>query len=312
MATVTGFTAERMLEIENTTVVNAHLTGDHLVLETREGTEIDVGSVRGATGPMGPATEVGVVVSAIRTSMPGWLLMGTSVANCDTTWPDLWALDEVASWKVGTTLNLPVMSDMVVQGGGTLGAVTGSNTKTLLASNLPPHTHTTPNHTHPVAQHTHPIAHVHTMSHTHEHVHTHTINHNHGTFNSSNEISAHTHTMSGRQFSTAGNTGSVMMASATGTTITTGTSIETGTHAHIIDVPPFTGVSGGASDATTGQPSTPNTGNPSNANSGMAGPTVTGMGGAAVTGTGDGTSTPFDVQQKALRLNFFIYPGVAA
>ena len=54
MATVTGFTAERMLEIENTTVVDGDVNGSgHLILQTREGTPIDAGSVIGPTGPRG-------------------------------------------------------------------------------------------------------------------------------------------------------------------------------------------------------------------------------------------------------------------
>lgn len=57
MATVTSFTSERMLEIENTTVVDGEVNpGDgHLILITREGTQIDAGSVIGPVGPPGPA-----------------------------------------------------------------------------------------------------------------------------------------------------------------------------------------------------------------------------------------------------------------
>lgn len=51
MATVTGFTAERMLEIENETVVSGlvDVNGD-LLLYTREGTEINAGHVKGDPG----------------------------------------------------------------------------------------------------------------------------------------------------------------------------------------------------------------------------------------------------------------------
>jgi hypothetical protein len=55
MATVTGFTAERMLAIENSTVVDGEIQGDNLVLLTRAGTPIDAGNVR---GPVGPASTV--------------------------------------------------------------------------------------------------------------------------------------------------------------------------------------------------------------------------------------------------------------
>ncbi|MET0464724.1 MAG: hypothetical protein ABW007_16300 [Chitinophagaceae bacterium] len=54
MAKVTGFTAERMLVIENETVVDGEVQGDNLILLTREGTPIDAGNVRGPQGIQGP------------------------------------------------------------------------------------------------------------------------------------------------------------------------------------------------------------------------------------------------------------------
>lgn len=51
MGVATGFTKERMLMIENTTVVDGHVDGDNLVLVTREGQEIDAGDIRGPQGP---------------------------------------------------------------------------------------------------------------------------------------------------------------------------------------------------------------------------------------------------------------------
>lgn len=54
MAEVTGFTADRMLAMEDATVIDARLETDNLVLTTKGGTDIDVGSVRGSVGPVGP------------------------------------------------------------------------------------------------------------------------------------------------------------------------------------------------------------------------------------------------------------------
>lgn len=54
MTTITGFTAARMLEIENSTVVDGDVVGDNLILKTRDETEIDAGSVRGPQGEVGP------------------------------------------------------------------------------------------------------------------------------------------------------------------------------------------------------------------------------------------------------------------
>lgn len=55
MATVTGYTAERMNQISNETVIDGNVVGDNLILVTRGGTQIDAGSVRGPIGPNGPS-----------------------------------------------------------------------------------------------------------------------------------------------------------------------------------------------------------------------------------------------------------------
>ena len=53
MATVTGFTSDRMLVIENETVTTGQVTNDHLILTQRGGTQIDAGNVRGPKGDQG-------------------------------------------------------------------------------------------------------------------------------------------------------------------------------------------------------------------------------------------------------------------
>lgn len=56
MATVTGLTAARMLEIEAQTVVSAAIVGTHLILERFDESTIDAGAMPpGPTGPAGPA-----------------------------------------------------------------------------------------------------------------------------------------------------------------------------------------------------------------------------------------------------------------
>lgn len=72
MATVTGFTAERMLEIENNTVVDGDVVGDNLILKTLDGTEIDAGSVRGPKGDTGVYT-----IPASLTGTPTYLRLAT-------------------------------------------------------------------------------------------------------------------------------------------------------------------------------------------------------------------------------------------
>ena len=58
MATVTGYTAERMKQIEDSTVTDGEVVGNNLHLLTRDGTPIDAGNVRGPQGVKGDTGEV--------------------------------------------------------------------------------------------------------------------------------------------------------------------------------------------------------------------------------------------------------------
>lgn len=59
MATVTGVTAARMLASEADSIVDARVDVDNLILTTRDGTDINVGNVRGAPGDsVGNVTEL--------------------------------------------------------------------------------------------------------------------------------------------------------------------------------------------------------------------------------------------------------------
>lgn len=61
MATVTGFTAERMLEIQNDTVVGGSINAaGSLILSTRGGTAIDAGIIKGPQGDVGPQGKAGI------------------------------------------------------------------------------------------------------------------------------------------------------------------------------------------------------------------------------------------------------------
>lgn len=54
MATITGLTKERMQEIIDSTIVDADVVGDNLILTKSDATTINAGNVRGAVGPTGP------------------------------------------------------------------------------------------------------------------------------------------------------------------------------------------------------------------------------------------------------------------
>lgn len=68
MATVTGLTAERMLEIEGASVISGEIIADHLILTKFDGTTIDAGALPpGPTGPQGPSG-----VSSIPGEIKAW------------------------------------------------------------------------------------------------------------------------------------------------------------------------------------------------------------------------------------------------
>lgn len=58
MPTVTGYTAERMKEIEDNAIVSGEVVGDDLILERNDTTTFVAGNVRGPQGAQGPVGEV--------------------------------------------------------------------------------------------------------------------------------------------------------------------------------------------------------------------------------------------------------------
>jgi microcystin-dependent protein len=86
----------------------------------------------------------GTVAATVKTTADtGWLMLdGSAVSSADTLYPSLWSAAPT-SWKSGTTLNLPDMSNKTLGGSGTtaLGAAGGSNSVTLAETNLPSHAH---------------------------------------------------------------------------------------------------------------------------------------------------------------------------
>lgn len=54
MATITGLTADRMLDIEGASIVDAEIVSGNLILTKHDGTQINAGPVLGPPGPTGP------------------------------------------------------------------------------------------------------------------------------------------------------------------------------------------------------------------------------------------------------------------
>jgi hypothetical protein len=108
MATITGFTADRMLVIENETVIDGEVQGDNLILIRRDLVPIDAGNVRGPVGPqgiqgiegpVGPVGPLGPIgpqgpVGAPGLGVPaggaiGQILTKNSATDNDSSWKDL-------------------------------------------------------------------------------------------------------------------------------------------------------------------------------------------------------------------------------
>lgn len=74
MGVVTGLTKARILQIEEDSIVDAHLSGDNLILVNRGGEEFNVGSVRGPQGGFVSHThdqsEINGLVSALAGKQP--------------------------------------------------------------------------------------------------------------------------------------------------------------------------------------------------------------------------------------------------
>lgn len=156
MATVTGFTAERMLVIENASVVDGNVVGDNLILVRHDGSTIDAGSVRGPTGSPGLTlaeydaavainSPIGSILDYIGVIAPtNWLKMeGQTVVNGQTLYPVLWGLIPV-TMKSGSSIVMPDTRGRVSVGYNNtdvafdaIGEVGGSKTHTLSQAELP-------------------------------------------------------------------------------------------------------------------------------------------------------------------------------
>lgn len=205
MATVTGFTAERMEAIEAASVVDGNIVGDDLVLTRFDGSTINAGDVRGPTGSPGVSAEeledelqasipIGGVIDYLGTVSPNnrWLTMvGQTVVNAQTLYPIWWARTP-ASMKSGANIVMPDTRGRVMVSQNTsdseldtIGETGGAKTVILGVSEMPNHGHVQNPHNHGQDAHNHnQAAHNHEQgphAHTSE-PHTHYHNHSHGMF----------------------------------------------------------------------------------------------------------------------------------
>lgn len=184
MATITGFTAARMLGIENNSVVGGTVIAGDLILTRQSGATINAGSVIGPTGSPGvtvgqlaTAFPAGMIVDYIGTTAPNadWLLMnGQTIVNGQTLYANLWAVLP-ASMKSGSSIVFPDTRGKVAVALNasdvdfdTIGETGGSKTHTLTTAQIPSHAHTGPSHSHTGPSHSHSgPSHQHNIDHGH-------------------------------------------------------------------------------------------------------------------------------------------------
>lgn len=166
-----------------------------------------------------PTLPAGFVGATIASSAPsGWVFHNQTISNCNTLYPYLWAAAP-ASWKSGTSLIIPNLTDKVLvqQGTTALGATGGSSSVTIASANLPPH--------------------VHDMTHTHAN----------GT---TDTTGAHTHEE--RYINTvSANAGTYSMMRPYGWSGTSQQGPSSGNHSHIVYVPQWAGNTGNGGFANT-------------------------------------------------------------
>lgn len=114
--TVTGFTAARMLEIEQSSIVNGFIQGDSLILQTRGGDDIVTGNVR---GPQGDKGDPGGVPDATNSAKGGVRLQGNLGGSAATP-----TVTGALDGTVDTSLAIASTPNNAGWGGGPAGGVT--------------------------------------------------------------------------------------------------------------------------------------------------------------------------------------------
>ena len=170
----------------------------------------------------------------------GWLLLnGAAIASASSLYPGLWAVAP-SSWKSGTTLTLPNMTDRILQGPASgssagIGSTNGSNTVTLSTAHMPSHAHTVADHNH-------------TMHHDHPSATTNTDTHNHtmlGNGIPADYVDIPNYAMMRNLAAGSDHYGALGQNRITPT-------MATDSHSHSVDLPNFTGSSGTKTGLTTG------------------------------------------------------------
>jgi microcystin-dependent protein len=166
MATVTGLTAAKMLELADENVIDAAVVNDRLIFTRRDGTTFDAGIVKGdpgSAGPSGVGPTGSITMFAGAAAPTGHLLCDGSPVSRST----YSALFDVIGTTYGVgnnvdTFNLPNLKGRVPVGldpedtsFDARGETGGAKSHTLTATEMPVHTHVQNSHAHTGVPHTH-------------------------------------------------------------------------------------------------------------------------------------------------------------
>lgn len=154
MATVTGYTAERMKQIEDSSIVSGIIVGNNLILTRYDSTQVDAGNVRGPQGIQGPIGATTIPAGAIMmwttlTPPAGWLL-ANGIAVSRTTYSVLFTAigTSYGTGDGSTTFNIPNLTARVPVGYdastidfNAVGKTGGEAKHILLPNEMPSHNH---------------------------------------------------------------------------------------------------------------------------------------------------------------------------
>lgn len=193
MATVTGYTAARMKQIEDAAIIDGEVVGNNLILEPKGFAtdpggypKIDAGNVRGPIGPQGVPGEV--TTASLNAALLALLPPGAITMWAGAAAPATWALcdggqssrttDAALFAAIGTTygvgngtttFNRPNLQNKFPVGKGTaawsdaLNDTGGSKDAVVVTHGhtSPAHGHSTPSHQHSTPSHGHDVTHSH-------------------------------------------------------------------------------------------------------------------------------------------------------
>ena len=128
MATVTGLTADRMLEIEAGSVIDGDVIGGELILTKHDGSTLNAGSVVGPPGPVGPiGSDLDVLIqqAILDIGIPGQIRAGRQLTPTDFT--DIGLAPPVGLWNFSNDFTDASGNGRDLTAKGTVGFTRGVN-----------------------------------------------------------------------------------------------------------------------------------------------------------------------------------------